>query len=193
MRGIDTPEIISFMTAPQGERQYHPIARGFMILYHGTSSVNLVGILSDGLKNPCLTDDEDIAAYYAECETDERGGQQVLLKVVIDDSVDKLKPDYPAFEEPLTFYRDDYASSDREWHQMIETDEIPYPSNDADWAISLEVVHSISVEGTIPKERITLADEYQHLLTEELIAEQLKARIEQTRAPSVTTGPRMHR
>lgn len=37
------------------------------------------------------------------------------------------------------------------------------------------------------------AEQVEKIPAEELIAERLKARIEQTRAPSVTTGPRMHK
>lgn len=129
-----------------------------MILFHGTSSVFVGNILAKGLCQPYLTSDEEIAEYYAECAVDEHGGEAVLLKVVVDESKDVLKPDYPAYAEPLTFYRDEYASSDREWHEMLDAGEIPHPDSDENWAVSLETVRSVLVASAISGDRISLSE-----------------------------------
>lgn len=50
-------------------------------LYHGTSTDRLQAILAVGLRRPCLTDDEDLARYYAgEC-AEASGGEPVVLAV----------------------------------------------------------------------------------------------------------------
>lgn len=126
-------------------------------LFHGTSSVFTNDILANGLFSPYLTDDKEIAEYYAECAVDEHGGEAVILSVVVDQSKDLVKPDYPAYDEPLTFYRDEYASSDSEWHEMLDEGEIPYPSDENDWATSLETVKSVFVANTIPHDRVSIS------------------------------------
>ena len=71
-----------------------------LTLYHGTSSRHAAAILIEGLRKPALTDDLDLAGYYAECCADEDGGEPVILAVTITDP-SSLTVDVPAISEPV--------------------------------------------------------------------------------------------
>ena len=124
-------------------------------LFHGTSSHSLKKIIKDkGLGSPFLTDDEEIAEYYADCVTEEHGGDMVILKITVD--IDKLRKDDNSYAEPLTFFRNNFAKSDDEWGEMLTDGDIPYPSNENDWRCSLDVVHSVRVDGMVPVNNIEI-------------------------------------
>ena len=123
-------------------------------LFHGTSDRLLAKIATGGLKKPNLTDDHDIAMYYAEEACEEFKGVPVVLTVDVDEST--LRVDQPAFDEPLTFYRDNYASSDEEWSEMLTAGEIPSPKNKQDWETSLLVTNSVKCISDIAPDNIRL-------------------------------------
>lgn len=117
-------------------------------LYHGTSSTHSSNILKNGLRdNSYLTNNLDIAEYYAECACDEEGmsyDEAVILKVSIDKTT--LSVDFASFEEPLSIYRNNFAKTDRDWHQMIEDGHIPYPNSNN---LSCNVNTALQVTGCV--------------------------------------------
>jgi hypothetical protein len=128
-------------------------------LYHGTTSVIAQKIKQVGMRaGTCLTTDVKLAYYYAECaleedESDDEDGELdiALVKVVL--PLEALEVDYPSFEEPISIYRDNFASSEREWHAMLEDGSIPYPSGKDDVQIALDVTTSVKTKNNIePKE-----------------------------------------
>lgn len=113
-----------------------------LTLYHGTCKKSAESILKYGFYEfSCLTDNLEVAEYYAECASEESGFESIVLK--IDVSTDNLEVDYNAYDEPLTYYRNEYATSDSDWHDMIENDEIPYPTDQNDYQTALDVTWSV--------------------------------------------------
>lgn len=124
-------------------------------LLHGTSSNQVEAILAEGLKaHTCLTSSEELAQYYAECAADEDGGEPVWLLVEVDPRT--LRVDYAAFQEPLTYYRDEHARNDDNWHEMIESGEVPYPASDKDWKTALAVTWSVKTSEPVKPRHIHL-------------------------------------
>lgn len=70
-----------------------------MRLHHGTSDVLLDAIHRDGLNSPSLTNDPELADYYAGCVVDEEGGEGLILAVDADET--RLRVDVQAIEEPV--------------------------------------------------------------------------------------------
>jgi hypothetical protein len=116
-------------------------------LYHGTSTAAWESIRQTGLRRPFLTDRRDIAAYYAECAADEDGSHPIILVCSV--SPDSLRPDWVAYDEPLTLFREDYAASDAEWFDGCESGDIPTPDSADDWMTALTVVHSVRCLGDV--------------------------------------------
>jgi hypothetical protein len=125
-------------------------------LLHGTCTCAADNIANNGsTKTLFLTDCEYIAEYYAECAHDECGcGNYEILKVGVNPLL--LSVDYAAYEEPLTFYRNKWCATDREWFQGIEDNNIPYPISEWDTVTALSVTSSVKHNATIPKENIQL-------------------------------------
>ena len=120
-----------------------------ILLYHGTCSKGADNIQCIGLnEHTCLTSDLEVAEYYAECAHDESGEEPVVLTVLVPRH--QLKVDFPAFEEPLSFYRNDHTRSDSEWHEMIEDGRIPFPDDEHDVDTALEITKSVRTSGHIP-------------------------------------------
>ncbi|WP_063664363.1 hypothetical protein [Aliivibrio fischeri] len=117
-------------------------------LYHGTSSTHSPNILKNGLRdNSYLTNNLSIAEYYAECACDEESmsyDEAVILEVNIDKK--SLSVDFASFEEPLSIYRNNFARTDRDWHQMIEDGDIPYPKSSN---LSVDVQIALQVTGCV--------------------------------------------
>lgn len=113
-----------------------------VLLYHGTCVKGKEKILKEGL-NPlsCMASDIEVAQYYAECASDESGEPPVILSMLVPKN--NLKVDYSSFEEPLSYYRNEYTRSDSEWNEMIESGKIPYPKNELDFQTSLDIVWSV--------------------------------------------------
>lgn len=139
-----------------------------IMLYHGTSSVNYDNITNNGLNSPYLTDNIELAEYYAENEVDEKGGDILLLHVYIGDK-SKLRYDDNAMSEPVSFgdydiddledniqYKyNDAIKSNPDWYDT-EHDVINIP--DTEWLISLDVVSSVWYDGIIDKTNISIYD-----------------------------------
>lgn len=135
---------------------------------HGTSSNQVEAILAEGLKaHTCLTCSEALAQYYAECAAEEDGGVPVWLLAEVDPRT--LRVDYAAFQEPLTYYRDEHAGDDDDWHAMIDAGEIPYPSSDKDWQTALAVTWSVKTNEPVKPRHIHLG------LGDEVIASRLSS------------------
>jgi hypothetical protein len=124
-----------------------------MILYHGTRSSRLSSIFRAGLLKPYLTSDLEIAEYYAEERDHTRridyGDHAVILAVEVDESDTALKPDYPSFDEPLSFFLYELAEDEKDWFNRLDSGDIPSPENQDDWQTSLEVVRSVHYKGVI--------------------------------------------
>jgi hypothetical protein len=56
-----------------------------MKLFHGTSSKKLEKIKTDGLTNPYLTDNYDIAAYYARETSDGDESSPIVIEVDVNE------------------------------------------------------------------------------------------------------------
>lgn len=113
-----------------------------LTLFHGTSTVDAARISENGFReNTCFTNSAELAEYYAEERVEEVGGEIAIFEVVIDTGI--LRVDEPAFEEPLTLYRNEHAASDDEWHDGLSTGAIPSPSDSRDYATALEVTWSV--------------------------------------------------
>lgn len=126
------------------------------ILYHGTDSVSAENIIKNGLKeHSCLTSDENLAWYYAEARLEELEDKkaltddidEVVLRVVLDN--DKLVVDYPAYEEPISIYRDEYVGNDEDWHEGCENGDIPYPKDKDDVTAALEATTCVRVKRSV--------------------------------------------
>ena len=138
-----------------------------MILFHGTSR-SVMDSLSDEnpLKTPYLTDNPELAEYYAECAMEElEDDDWVILAVnLTDDELTYLKADFHAFEEPISITRNDHASSDREWFKMLENGEIRWPESNDDYATSLEFTGSAWIDMDIPTSRLVETSSYQEAI-----------------------------
>ncbi|WP_210498523.1 hypothetical protein [Vibrio crassostreae] len=130
------------------------------ILYHGTTQDNAEKILKEGFKaRACLTSDLEVAEYYAECACDEDGlSYEECAIVAVTVERDSLVVDYPAYEEPLSFYKHNYTTSDREWREMIENAEIPYPRDEKDIDTALEVTTCVRVSSKVDGSLCSLKD-----------------------------------
>jgi len=115
-----------------------------LILMHGTCS--------------CLTDDSEIVEYYAECQVDECPDCAIEILEVLIETPEQLSVDYPAFEEPLSFYRNDYTTCDREWGEMIEAGEIPYPKDECDHQVALDVTCSVRTSAFLPASTVSIKE-----------------------------------
>ena len=116
-----------------------------LTLMHGTCICAKSRIMQSGFNvNTCLTNNIDVACYYAECAADECDsgcGEGDVVSVSVDTR--ELRVDYPSYEEPLTYFRNAFTSCDKQWFEMLENELIPYPVCDTDYETSLRVVHSV--------------------------------------------------
>lgn len=127
-------------------------------LYHGTDYESALSILKTGLrKDSCLTNDLDTALDFA-LSTCECNGVSKDEAEIIEIQVDKnsLYVDYPAYEEPLTLYRNNWASTDREWHEMCDNGEIPYPTDKTDVDVALMVTGCVRTSIAIDSSKCKL-------------------------------------
>lgn len=127
-----------------------------MVLMHGTCACCAEKIINgSGLKErSCLTSNIEIADYYAEVAREDCDCEgEVILSVIVDES--ELMADTNSFDEPLTIFRNNYAISDSDWSEMIESEEIPYPES-SDYITSLEYVESVVHKGAISSSQISI-------------------------------------
>lgn len=134
-----------------------------MILFHGTN-ISAYESLDENnpLCTPYLTDDLSLAEYYAECAMeDEDDDDYVILAVnITEEELQHLKADFNSFEEPISFIRNNFAESDREWFEKIESGEIPLPSSEHDYQTSLDYVSAVKINIDIPVSRLVEAYDY---------------------------------
>lgn len=125
-----------------------------MKLKHGTSTRLADRALEFGLNNPFLTDDDDVAQYFAEEAVEQEGGEPVILEVdVLDKS--KLRPDFAMYQEPLYQIKREWKiSSDEAWADALKADEIPFPKTKKDWKTSLDTVSSVVHKGKVHPDQI---------------------------------------
>ena len=124
-----------------------------ILLYHGTCTESLSRIYSHGLENAYFTDVFELAEYYSECaHEDLDNGEPVVLQVEVPTSL--LKVDYNSYDEPLSYFRNEFTRSDSEWAEMIESGDIKYPSNEDDWQTSMAIVRSVRIIGLVAPELI---------------------------------------
>lgn len=129
-----------------------------MKLFHGTSASNARAILESGeLRSPYLTSCEEQADYYAECAADETEDAAVIFELEVPDNL--LEVDFNAYAEPLTYFRNQWASSEEEWHEKIDCGEIPYPDHHRDIGTALKVTRSLKTSVNISLEHLLNREE----------------------------------
>tara|TARA_Y100001973_G_C5029740_1_gene247428 strand:+ start:163 stop:588 length:426 start_codon:yes stop_codon:yes gene_type:complete len=116
-----------------------------LTLMHGTCICAKSRIMQSGLNaNSYLTNNLDVACYYAQCAADECDSgcsEGDIVSVRVDTR--ELRADYPSFEEPLSYFRNTFTTCDKQWFEMLEKGIIPYPACKTDYKTSLRVVHSV--------------------------------------------------
>ena len=118
----------------------YKIAQSNMVLLHGTNSEFLPAIMAKGLKNPYLTNEMELANYYADVTSG--NGVPIVLKVTIQDT-SKLAPDRESLLEPVGY--GSIHSSDIE--DMISA----MPQEDIlDWRKTLPVTRTVQYVGIVP-------------------------------------------
>lgn len=132
-----------------------------MILFHGTSISVWESLSSENpLKEPYLTNNIDLAEYYAKCAMEDFDDEDyvVLCVEIEEDEYELLRADYNAFDEPISITRNGFASSDREWFEMLNSGEINYPQNDHDYNTSLKYTASVYLEKTLSADRLSVVE-----------------------------------
>jgi len=126
------------------------------MLYHGTDSVSAQKIMKEGFSaRSCLTSDEKLAWYFAEARIEELDDNntltddidQVVLTVTLDEA--QLVVDYPAYEEPISIYRNEFVGNDRDWHELCGNGDIPYPTHEDDVDAALEATTCVRVKNLV--------------------------------------------
>lgn len=127
-------------------------------LFHGTSSKYRESILTNGLREPYLTDSEELAYYYAETTCEEVGGEPLVLKVTV--PTDSLRYDRTAMDEPVVY--DGYTEEEllkrveemfdrmSEEHPEWVKGDLLYIEEEKAWKYSLEAVGSVRCAITVP-------------------------------------------
>lgn len=119
-------------------------------LLHGTSTALINAIHTNGLINPYLTDNHEIAQYFAQEAVEAEGGSPIVIEVPVEQT-GNLRPDFAMYQEPLWQIKAmHHITSDEDWGEKLEQNEILSPKNTTDWQTSLATVHSVKYEGTIP-------------------------------------------
>lgn len=126
-------------------------------LKHGTCACQALKIVDESFNaHSCLTSCAELAEYYADCAVDEcktcESGDIDIVIVRVDKA--QLSVDYPAFEEPISIYRNNYTKCDKEWEEMIESRDIPYPKDEHDIDVALEVTTSVKTTSHINRENV---------------------------------------
>lgn len=123
-------------------------------LFHGTTRTQADKIIKEGFSaNTCFTTDASLAAYFAECANDEHqdnnGSRDVEVILTVSLSSSEIKVDWPAFEEPISIFRNEWATSDDLWFQGIESGDIPYPKHDYDVEKAIEATTCVRCISTV--------------------------------------------
>lgn len=149
-----------------------PVLKGPIFFLHGTSTIYLPLIETQGLKDPYLTDQEKMAAYFADTATiidpptrdlikslglSTKNNRPIVLQVAVYDPK-KLRVDREMWAEPLDFVKREHdIERDQEWYEAMKEGYIETPENDFDWRTSLKIVHAVKYEGTILPKHLGVA------------------------------------
>jgi hypothetical protein len=122
--------------------------------YHGTCEGYYKLILEDdGLRNPYLTRDIDIAKYYAnEASINYKCGKPIILEVSIP-NISNLRYDKNSMDEPIFYEGNVQAAWDKaeqDHPEWVKDDIIYIPSSE--WEISWNAVGAVLYNGVIPSE-----------------------------------------
>jgi hypothetical protein len=139
-----------------------------MKLFHGTSSKKQREIRRKGLRaeryvagadGVWLSDQYDMAEWFAGIKTDEEGGKNLICEVEVKEknlTADLVSYEMPSYEVLDTFGCDtgDIEKSTVCWRKKIDNGEVPFPKNRHDWKTSLNTVHSVIAIKPIPRNKI---------------------------------------
>lgn len=129
-------------------------------MYHGTCEGYYRLILEEGLRNPYLAKEFDLAKYYAEQISSFKNpyfeyGDPIVLEVIIHDT-NNLRYDGNSMDEPVMANEDE---RDQAWDQAalihpewVEDDIITVP--DTEWEISWNGVGAVKYKGVIGSEYV---------------------------------------
>lgn len=117
-----------------------------------------------GLKDPYLTDQKKMAAYFArqamlldrptqdlvrELSLSTKDNYPVILQVAVHDP-SRLRVDKEMWGEPVDWVKHEHdIERDQEWFEAIREGTIDTPESPFDWETSLRMVHAVKYEGTI--------------------------------------------
>jgi len=127
-------------------------------LYHGTSSELLSDIDKKGLSEPCLSDDFEVAEYFAEEASEDDGGEPIVLSVEVTDT-SLLRADTAMIEEPVLRgeRRERYKQSNLGMEEAVwaAAEDACKRTGVKGWAdlpfdAALEIAGSVCYGGTIP-------------------------------------------
>lgn len=119
------------------------------LLYHATDLAKLDSIATEGMRGKSYwTNDSDILAYYEETVSDEGASAVALVIDLSDLDVDKIEPDFPGIEEPLTFTLG----------MSEDAVNLAWESSEKTWMSSLEIIKTVRYCTGIPAERIMVMD-----------------------------------
>lgn len=116
---------------------------------HGTTTRRLGSVQASGLKDPCLTDELEVAEHYAEVAAEEDGSEPLVLWVEVAGAYD-LRYDRAAMEEPVLVPE---GRRDRAWDRA----EAEHPEwvrggylhvPETAWEVSYEGAASVRAAGT---------------------------------------------
>jgi hypothetical protein len=130
------------------------ISQNIVKAYHGTCEGLYKLILEDdGLRNPYLARDIDIAQYYAnEASTNYRCGKPVILEVSIPD-INNLRYDKNSMDEPVFHegnVQEAWDKAEQEHPEWVKDGIIYIPNSE--WEISWNAVGAVLYNGVIPSE-----------------------------------------
>jgi hypothetical protein len=166
-----------------------------LTLYHGTSTVFADEIERDGLRDPYLAAEPELAEYYAEEAVEAHGGEELVLKVSLKNTR-ALRYDGAAMDEPVMASEEErdeaWEEAGRKHPEWIVRGYIDVPRTA--WRVSYDGVGSVRYEGTLKvaggtgklvanADRETFAEQIARMRRErEAHIERVRAEVERTGA-----------
>jgi len=125
-------------------------AKADLVLMHGTSSASWAAIQRAGsLREPHLTDDEGLAAYYAQEAAENDGSRPMILRVSVPPS--GLRYDGAAMDEPVQRDEEDVREAldqaGRKHPEWVDGGYVTVP--EGEWRLSLKIVGSVWFDGEV--------------------------------------------
>jgi hypothetical protein len=125
-------------------------AKADLVLMHGTSSASWAAIQRAGsLREPHLTDDEGLAAYYAQEAAENDGSRPMILRVSVPPS--GLRYDGAAMDEPVQRDEEDVREAldqaGRKHPEWVDGGYVTVP--ESEWRLSLKIVGSVWFDGEV--------------------------------------------